>query len=232
MTQPSPIEHSVQPYYVRHREDWAINNERDAHKQAMWISGEPVLFTLLWKVEDFEAGLVEYCVRCRPDATSIEGRIAAVYKQPKDANCPVCYGTMFGQGIRAQIIRPAIVTDADEDQVKSARGVVHPENVTIESTQDFRSRTGDLVFRRDGTRWQLGRPSRIMLRTGYEHPDQEATSLGYARIPAAREDEASVAFRIPPSAEQLVDYLSVTDFFPEAPLYEQINGPLIPSVGE
>lgn len=232
MTQIPPVEHTVQPYYVRRRQDWAIDNERQRHKQALYTVGEPALITLMWKVEDFEAGLVERCPRCRQDPNSVQGRIQAVYQQPLTARCPVCYGTTFGEGIRAQIIRPTIFTDADEDQVKSVRGVVHPENVTVESTDDFRSRTGDFIFRKDGTRWQLGRPSRVQVRTGYEQPTQETSSIGYARIPASREDESSVAFDIPPVASQLQEYLVNERYVPDASLYEVLNGPLIPPVGE
>ena len=45
MTQPPPIEHSVQPYYVRQHQGWAVGNERQRHRQALFAFGEPVLFT-------------------------------------------------------------------------------------------------------------------------------------------------------------------------------------------
>ena len=230
MTQPPPIEHSVQPYYVRKRQDWAIANARQQHDQALLWYGEPALFTLMWKVEDYQAGLVTKCPRCSQDPTSIEGRVQAAYKQPLTARCPVCYGTTFSGGVRAQIIRPAIFTDVDEDETKSPRGVVHAENVTIETTDDFRSRSGDFVFRRDGSRWQLGRPRRVQLRTGYEHPTQLSTSLGYASIPGSREAQTSAAYDLPPETNSLAVLLDNSDSsFPDdnSP-YEVINGPLIP----
>lgn len=224
------VEPNVQPFYVRQRQGWAIANERQRHVQALFTIGEPAMFTLMWKVEDFEAGLVTRCTRCRQDPDSIEGRIEAVYQQPLTATCPVCYGTTFEGGIRAQIIRPAIFTDTDEDERRSGRGVVRPENATVESTEDFRVRTGDFVFRHDGSRWQLGAPTRVQVRTGYEQPTQQATSIGYARIPANREDESSVAYVLPPTASQLTSILTQAGPFPnDMSQYETINGPLVPS---
>lgn len=225
MTEPN-----VQPFYVRQRQDWAVGHVRQQHVQALFIAGEPAMFTLMWKVEDFEAGLVTRCTRCRQDPTSIEGRIQAVYQQPLTATCPVCYGTTFNGGIRAQIVRPAIFTDTDEDERKSGRGVVHQENASVETTEDFRARTGDYVFRRDGSRWQLSGATRMQVRTGYEHPTQAATSIGYARISASREDESSVAFIIPPTASALTTILNVTGPFPDVTTFPDVtHGPLIPA---
>jgi len=201
--QPSPALVTHQPYYVRQTQDWAVQQERQRHIQAIYQVGEPALFVLMWKVEDFEAGLVTPCPRCRSEANDIDARVAAIYQQPQTARCPFCFGTTYDGGVRAKVLRPAIFTDADEDERKGARGVTHAEPLMVETTDDFRSRTGDYVFRKDGSRWQLGHPQRDMLRTGYEHPSQAATSLGYARIPAAREDAASVAFDIPPIASEL-----------------------------
>lgn len=224
-----PILESVQPYYLRRTQNWAIDNVRQQHEQALYSYGEPVLFTLLWKVEDHEAGLVDYCSRCHGATTgSVEQMIESAYQQPLNARCPVCFGTLFEGGIRAQIVQPAIVTDADEDERPSPRGVVRPESITVETTDIFRSRSGDLMFRRDGSRWQLGAPRRTQLRTGYAHPTQTATSVGYGSIPASREDEASVAYDIPPTASQLATILDVTSPFPQVPPYQVLNGPLIP----
>lgn len=224
-----PVEPNVQPFYVRNRQNWAVAQERQRHVQALFMVGEPVIFTLMWKVEDFEAGLVDRCTRCRVDPTSIQGRIQAVYKQPLTATCPVCYGTTFGHGIRAQIIRPAIFTDSDEDERKGGRGVVHQENVSLESTEDFRARTGDYAFRQEGSRWQLSSPTRLQVRTGYEHPTQQTTSIGYARITATREDKSSVAYVIPPDIDTVKTVLTPSGTFPDdTSSFDTLNGPLIP----
>jgi hypothetical protein len=203
-----------QPYYVRQTQDWAVQQERQRHIQAIYQVGEPALFVLMWKVEDFEAGLVTPCPRCRSEEGDVDARVAAIYQQPQTARCPFCFGTTYDGGVRAKIMRPAIFTDADEDERKSGRGVTHGESTMVETTDDFRSRTGDYVFRRDGSRWQLGHPQRDQLRTGYTHPSQSTHSLGYARIPANREDKASVAFEIPPSAAELSGILTEPLHYP------------------
>ena len=234
MTQPAPIAHSVQPYYLRKHQSFAVDAERQRHMQALYIVGEPALFTLLWQVEDFQAGLVEHCPRCYQDPLTVLGRVQVAYKQPLTARCLICFGTTFVDGFRAQIIRPAIFGDSDEDELAAARGVIHPEKATVESTHDFRSHTGDFVFRRDGTRWQLGNPSRVQLRTGYEHLTSTATQLGYSQMPASREDESSVAYIIPPDADDLDELLDSGDsLFPFTdPPWEEINGPLITGEGD
>lgn len=203
----SPALVTHQPYYVRQTQDWAVQQERQRHIQAIYQVGEPALFVLMWKVEDFEAGLVTPCPRCRAEDQSVDARVAGIYQQPQTARCPFCFGTTFNGGVRAKIVRPAIFTDADEDERKSARGVTHGENTMVETTDDFRSRTGDYVLRRNGSRWQLGHPQRDQLRTGYKHPTQSSSSLGYARIPASREDKASVVFEIPPIDSELAAIL-------------------------
>ena len=226
MTAPVP---NAQPFYVRQTQDWAVTQERQRHTQALHWVGEPALFVLMWKVEDYEHGLVTKCPRCSATDSSVDARIAAVYQQPQTARCPFCFGTTFHGGVRAKIIRPAIFTDVDEDERKGGRGVTHSEQLTVESTEDFRSRTGDFVFRRDGSRWQLGLPTRVQVRTGFGHPTQEAASIGYARMPAAREDESSVAFEIPPNANELREWLAAPSRWPAGTDHDVLNGPLIPS---
>lgn len=224
---PAPVHPNNQPYYIRQTQDWAVQQERQRHIQAMYQTGEPALFVLLWKVEDFDHGYCVRCPRCRQGAGTVQGRVEAVYKQPLTATCPWCFGTTFEGGIRAKIVRPAIFTDVDEDERKSGRGVVHPESLTVESTDDFRSRSGDFVFRADGSRWQLGLPARVQLRTGFQQPTQTLSSIGYARIPAAREDETSVAYQIPPNPQELRAWLTEPLHWP-GPSNDLVNGPLIP----
>lgn len=224
---PAPI--NIQPFYLRHRQNWAVSQERQRHTQALFTVGEPALFSLMWHVEDHEAGLVDWCSRCRQDPTTILGRVEAAYRQPLTSTCPQCYGTTFEGGFRAQVVRPAIFGDIDEDERKSARGVVHPEGTSLETTNDIRIRTGDYVFRGDGSRWQLGTPSRVQVRTGYEHPTQVATSIGYARVPVNREDESSVAYDLPPSLALLGDILATAALtFPAVNIYDDVLSPLIP----
>lgn len=222
---------NAQPFYIRDTQNFAISQERMRHVQAIFQVGEPVVFVLMWKVEDFEAGYCTRCTRCFSSTDSLAARKFAVYEQPITTNCPICYGTTFEGGIRARIVRPAIVTDADEDERKAPRGVVHAENVTIESTEDFRSRTGDWMFRHDGSRWQLGKPTRIMLRTGYEAPTQHEQSIGYTRYSASRADKASVAYLVPPDPGLLAVLLQPPYKWPSL-VDDVVNGPLIPSEPE
>lgn len=224
---PVPIRPNTQPYYVRATQDWAVQQERQRHTQAMYQVGEPALFVLMWHVEDYEAGYVGKCPRCVQDPTTVEGRIQAVYRQPLTSTCPFCFGTTFDGGIRAKIVRPALFTDADEDERRGERGVTHAESTMIESTEDFRCRTGDFVFRADGSRWQLSTPRRVQLRTGYQHPTQAASSIGYTQIPANREDESSVAFQIPPNPQELRAWLIAPQQWPN-PVNDVVIGPLIP----
>lgn len=225
-----PVGLSNQPYYVRERKSFAIDQENYRHNQAIWSIGELVIITLMWAYEDFENGYVLRCPRCF-SSQDLEGRAASVYEQPTQTRCPLCYGTTFNGGIRAQIVRPGIFSDTDDDERKSERGITHPQNSIFESTSDFRSRSGDYVFRQDGSRWQLSVPQRVTLRTGFEHPTQQTTSLGYARMTATLEDESSVAYLIPPTTKQAIhDTLVPPSRYP-APPADVINGPLIPPLG-
>jgi hypothetical protein len=231
MTAPKPPSRALpnnQPYYVRQTQSWAIDQERMRHIEALLWVGEPALFVLLWRVEDYQGGYCVPCPRCRTQDGSIEARVDAVYQQPQTATCPYCFGTTYYGGIRAKLVRPAIFTDADEDERRSARGATHAQSLVVESTDDFRSRTGDFVFRRDGTRWQLATPARVQLRTGYRHPTQPGDSIGYARIPAALEDKASVAYQIPPNDSELAAWLAEPLYWPTPNGNEMVSGPLIP----
>jgi hypothetical protein len=220
----------VQPFYVRSRQNWAVGHERQRHVQALFAYGEPCIFTMLWKVEDYNAGLVALCPRCRVSGDTVWSKVESAYKQPVITNCTYCYGTTFEGGIRAQVLRPAIFSDTDEDERPSSYGVVHAEHATIETTEDFRVRNGDFVFRKDGSRWQLTNQQRLQVRTGYEQPTQRATSIGYARIEANREALTSVAYIIPPTADQLRALLTPSGNTPDYDIFPDVTpGPLIPT---
>ncbi len=220
--------HSVQPYYLRDPQPWAIEQERLRHNEAMYHVGEMTMFTLMWHVLDFEAGLVQRCNRCFISS----GRITEAYGQATQNKCPDCFGTTFEGGFRAQIVRPAIYTDTDEDERMDRRGVIHPNDVQIETTTDFRVRQGDYAFRQDGTRWYLRGPQRITLRAGFGHPSQTDTAIGYNHSRVTVEDPDSVAYIIPPVAATVKTILSNYARTPQDySAYEIINAPLIP-VGE
>lgn len=223
---PEPVGFTNQPFYVRDRKNWAITQENYRHDQALYSIGEPAMFVMLWTVEDFQFGYTSRCSRCY-DNEDLNARMAQVYNQPNKAKCPICFGTTFEGGIRARVIRPALITDTDDDEQLSSKGAIHPQRISVESTSDFRYRSGDFVFRQDGSRWQLKPASRVTLRTGFEHPGQLSNSIGYAQGQASLEDATSVAYLIPPNGDVLSTQLLPDSQWP-AVKEDLINGPLIP----
>lgn len=214
-----------QPYYVRDKQNWAVEQERQRHSQAIYSVGEYSMFALMWHLEDHLAGLVGRCTVCYIAA----GRIAEAYGQSTRNKCPNCFGTTFEGGYKALIVRPTIWGDTDEDEKHDRRGVVTPNDVQVETTPDFRLRQMDYVFRIDGTRWQMRVPQRVTLRTGYGHPYQSTTNLTYNHQRASQEDKDSVAFLIPPSEAELSLILGRGRYSPETFAdVEVIRAPLIP----
>lgn len=217
-------------YYVRQPQDWAVEQERARHDQALYLVGEWAVFVLLWHEIDFRKGLVTRCSRCYDSGTgTVATRIANVYNQPTQNRCPDCYGTTFQGGYRARIVRPGIFTDTEETERQDRRGSMHPNGVTISSTSDFRTRAGDYVFRGDGSRWQLGTPQRVQLRTGFEHPSQDADAIAYEALTAKYEEPTSVAYLIPPDNGTLRITLHQPMRYPgDFSSIEDIRGVLMP----
>jgi hypothetical protein len=223
MTTP-PVGLSNSPFYLRPHQNWAIEQERYRHNQALYSVGEMVMFVLMWHVEDHLKGYVRRCPRC---FNGDDARAAKVYEQSTVNKCPMCYGTTFEGGVRAKIIRPAIITDSDDNEIQGERGVTFPVKVTVESVSDFRFRNGDYLFRQDGSRYQLGNPQRTQLRTGFEHPSQAADSIGYAMGTATLENSTTVAWMISPTQDELQDLLRTSGRYP-VQATDVTNGPLIP----
>ncbi|GAA1978644.1 hypothetical protein [Kitasatospora viridis] len=209
--------------YTRRVQDWEVEQERAAHTQALYALGEYALFVLLWTAQDHEAGDVGLCPVC---STS---RVSAAYGQPERNKCPSCYGTRFEGGYRALIVRPAIFTDGDDSQSFTARGVVAPQEVNLETTSDFRAHSGDFCMRATGERLQLRVPARTTVRTGMGTPYQRDAAISYNLARAAAEDQDSVAYLIPPNTTALVSILSRTGPTPQSfGDVEVLRGPLIP----
>lgn len=213
-----------QPYYVREVQRWAVDQERQRHYQALYTMGEWTMFCLMWHLDDYESGLVNRCPECYTSS-----RYATAYKQPERNKCPNCYGTTFEGGFRAIIVRPAIFSDSDENQQAQERGVVDSDQLDMESTPDFRVRTGDYCFRSTGHRFYLRVPSRVTLRTGFATPYQRSMAVGYNHARASLEDLNTVAYMIPPVEKDLVDILNVTAPEPLSfAAFEILRAPLIP----
>lgn len=212
-----------QPYYVREQQRWAVDQERQRHNQALYTLGEYTMFCLMWHLEDYEEGLVSRCPQC---ATS---RTATAYHQPERNLCTNCFGTTFDGGFKALIVRPAIFSDTDEGQQYQARGVVASDDLNMESTTDFRVRSGDYCFRSTGHRFYLRVPERVTLRTGFATPYQRAMAVGYNHAHASLEDHSTVSYTIPPKEDDLISLLSVSSTEPvDFSAYEIIRSPLIP----
>lgn len=221
----------VEPYYVRDTQPWAVQQERMRHEQALWALGELSAFALMWTVEDHERGLVQRCHRCYASGNSTEDKVAAIYNQPTQNKCPVCYGTTFEGGFRAIIVRPTIWDDTDPKQQWQAKGVVQTESVNIQSTYDFRVRDGDYAFRASGERFYLRTPQRTQLRTGFDTPQQATENISYNLARATREAETSVAYLLPPSGRRMEEILERTVRIPGSfKSVEIVRVPLIPDV--
>jgi hypothetical protein len=221
---------TLQPYYVRDTQSWAVDQERQRHSQALLTIGEYALFVLMWHINDQKAGLVSRCTKCYSISDPIKRKIAETYNQPEQHRCPSCFGTTFQGGYKAQIVRPAIFSDADEDEQKQARGVTNPQDLAVESTPDFRVRSGDYVFRATGDRYQLRVPNRVTVRTGFAVPHQSTAAIGYNHARASQEDQTSVAYIIPPDPDSLERLLTRGAHWPyDFRKYEVIRAPLIPN---
>ncbi len=228
MTEPKvPVGLTNQPFYVRETKTWAVDQERYRHDQGLYSIGEPALFVLMWKVEDHKNGYVRRCPRCYGNNDPRLTDASAILNQPTKAKCPMCFGTTFEGGVRAKVLRPAIFTDADDQETLSEHGVNHPQTVSVESTSDFRIRNQDYVFRADGSRWRLATPAKVTVRTGFDHPSQADDAISYAPAMASLEDRSTVAWIIPPNEDDLRQLLQSSGRYPDSKL-DEVNGPLIP----
>lgn len=221
-----PNKSRVYPYFIRATQPWAVEQERRNHTQALWSVGETTMFALMWHIEDFQTGLVGRCKTCYLS----QGKISDVYGQSDQNKCIDCFGTTFDGGFKAIIVRPAIFSDTDEGETFHSRGVIHPNDLAIESTPDFRVRNGDYCFRATGERYYLRVPERITLRTGYGLPVQQEMAIGYNHSNAQVEDPTAVAYLIPPPQDEVNTILRRSTRIPQdMSSYEVIRAPLIPT---
>jgi hypothetical protein len=207
--------------------DWATEQERMRHNEALYWVGEYCALFLMWHIADFQAGLVTRCTRCYSTNGSKEQRAANVYNQPTQNKCPDCFGTTFEGGYRARIIRPVIFADVDETDKTNAKGQQHPGQTTMETTVDFKMREGDFVIRADDTRWRTTTPRRTLLRVGFGHPTHTQNAISYNNASVALEDRTSVAYELP--TLHLSELLHARSYVPlKFSSWEQLRGPLVP----
>lgn len=226
MVAPVPNRSRKQPWWMAQDQDWAESHVTASHHDALYRFGEYVMFTLLWTAKDAEDGLVGPCTNC------MGGRISQAYDEVPDPYCTRCYGTTFEGGFRAQIIRPAIVTDRNTETKEAQRGEFTLDAVSIETTSDFFSRSGDLMFRADGSRYQMDQMDTVVIRSGFSHPQQVETVGGV--IPSAKLEAnlAAPAHRIPPAGDVLAQMLAAAsqDRHLVTGVHRQdvVRGPLVP----
>ena len=192
------------PFWLPEHHDAQSSHLSDHHVSALYSMGEYVMFVLMWQVSDFKAGLVGRCPTCY----GARQRVSEAYKQAPDSKCLDCFGTTLEGGYRARIVRPALVSDSTSGETKMAkRGEVTTDALTLETTTDFFSRTGDYLIRADGTRYQLQEMTTLVVRSGFGFPSLSLSVGGL--IPGARlEDVSSVVYKIPPSPAEANALLS------------------------
>lgn len=195
-----PVHHLPDP------QRYAVAQERQRHDGALWSFGEYAMFVLLWNITDHDAGLVERCGAC----FTAYGKIAEAYGQPAVNSCDACYGTTFEGGFKARIVRPSLWDFNEADYKDHARGEVTISTASIQSTGDFRMRTGDIIIRANGTRWKMRSLGTNHLRTGFETPAGPRTAIGYNYGQATLEDTSSVSHLIPPTDAVVTAALDVS----------------------
>lgn len=181
-------------FWLPDPQHYAIQQERDRHTEALYGYGEYGMFTLMWRVGDHEAGLVDRCQRCYKNY----GKMAEAYGQPAQHRCPECFGTTFEGGFKAQIIRPSMWNISATDYQDHARGEVVASQATLQTTNDFLFRRGDYAFRADGTRWQIQSMDPTWIETGFETTTDARGLIGLHLSDVTLEDPSSVAYMIPP----------------------------------
>lgn len=223
------------PYWLPDEQPWAREQARQHHDEATYRLGEYTMFVMLWRVEDFEAGLVGRCPTCY----LAYGEIAEAYGQSSNEDCPTCYGTTFAYdtgagthiGYRARVVRPAIWVPNVKRNSQGRRGEEESNTTAIQTTADFQLRTGDVAIRADNSRWKMRTPTTNFLRTGFAPSTPDRTNLGFHYAQFDLEDEATVTYDIPPTDPALIrDRLDVPvpDWTKDFSDIEEAPGPLFP----
>lgn len=193
----NPARKPSQPYRTSGYQPWAAHLVEAQHEEALYLVGELVLFTLMWRPADYEAGRVDRCSVC---FNGVKSRQAAAFEQPTKRECPKCFGTTFEGGFRAQIVRPALFADRNSEMRDEARGTVVTDTIRIETTGDFTLHKDDYVFRADNTRFQAEEKNEDVMRSGFGNPASGDSLAGSTTL--HMEETTSVAFLIPPTTPQ------------------------------
>lgn len=204
----------------------SIDFFRFSHDEALYSLGEWTIFFLMWRIDDYNAGLVERCSNCYLPF----GDVSEVFKQPSIRNCPVCFGTTFEGGYKARIVRPAIWNANAEEDKEQRRGEITRNSASVQSTSDFRLRVGDYLVRGDNKRWQMRSPAPTFLREGFATATPELNQMGSLYTQCDIEDESSVSYIIPIADDSSLtpqDILTIkSHYLPDFSEFEEIRGSL------
>lgn len=226
VSQPLPEVHRTAPYWLARDQQWARDQVAASHLEALYALGEYSMFVLMWHALDYRAGLVGRCPRCFVAL----GRVADAFGQAGQVDCPDCYGTTFEGGYRARIVRPALWSDVVTDTAQTPRGEVVADSMVLETAGDFTMRHGDYVFRAGGTRYRTGELTGVWVRSGFDVPDGDKSVAGIFSRVTLEDPVASVAYRIPPSAEGVDLVLrqpASQHLAPDLAAAEDVRGPLL-----
>jgi hypothetical protein len=238
---PGPGNVYASPYWLKTPEYSAIDVERQRHNEAVMWYGEYSIFAMLWNIEDFTAGRVVRCPNCFTTGTTKAGIIASAYGQANIYKCPFCYGSTFWDptpgitlpGLRARIVRPTLWTTNDDEWKTERQGQMILSDAKVQATSTFRLRSGDYIFKADGTRWRVQDRTTNAIITGFQPANDIRAMVAYLYPRVIREDESNVCYTIPPlGATNVINILDVSPVpnYPvtfETILPDVVNGPLI-----
>jgi hypothetical protein len=223
--EPLPVVQRSAPYWLGRDQQWAHDQLVTSHLESLYSYGEYSFFVLMWTANDLENGLVGRCQRCYLS----NRRASEAFGQGNQARCPECFGSTFEGGYRARIIRPAMWTDSAPETAETPRGQVTSDTMAVETTADFTMHRGDYIFRADGHRYRAAQLAGAWVRTGLAHASIYQSIAGMIPQVRLEDEEASVAYDIPPDAltVQMVLARRPDQHLAGTPGgYEDIRGPL------
>ena len=203
--------------------DYAIEQEKLRHNDALTWLGEMTAWICLWSVRDFQKGLVERCSVCYLPL----GAIADTYKQVPSQSCPNCYGTTFEGGVRAIVYRPGLWDQVRAKEEVEKRGLAVRQTARVNIPSDLEMRDNDFAVRADGTRWKIEQPVNQGIVTGFASVSDWKRTVG-TYCESQLLDQTSIAYLIPVN----LAYLNGNDgWIPQLPFPvsppDLINGPLV-----
>jgi hypothetical protein len=141
-------------FVVKQREIWSEIDLQRFHDETLQTFGEQCVVRLLWRAEDFTAGLVGRCIVCQdsesptnPDV-SVQQRVAKVYGQSGNTYCPNCYGTSFNGGfIPIAYHLFMLAADTPDKRNNQVVGQFWNQNPRVQFSWFPQIRQGDLVAR-------------------------------------------------------------------------------------